>query len=436
MKGAAVYRFHGSSTYFPYYQRAWTYQERLLSPHKVYFHETELHWECSCHILHEEQVQPPEVEKYMYPNMSAVLAGFPDLGALDAVIERYNERVLRYDEDALPAISGLLTVLSRAFPGGFLYGIPEMLFERGLGWKQALSLTELRQRCPSSRPDGEGQSASSSTSGLPSWLWIGWQGRTTMGRGGEAARINHRSHEIEETVPVATWYTGRSPDSDPSERREIKSTWYADREKHKDISRPLPPGWTRHEAPKTDHFGRPRLYPDGCGEYVFRHEAMPEPDPEVASSDSWYYPFPVPEVDAPGIMPEQTPYLFCETVRAWLWGHQAGNGNQVKLYGGSGDEVGELYLPNRSYLGAFPRSCGDGEKGLKVELVGICRSRVHEFSVDKETRVIGPPVRRSERYTVLWVEWEGGVAYRLASGCMQAEAWDKLETEQVSLVLN
>ncbi|KAK7937646.1 HET-domain-containing protein [Apiospora aurea] len=443
-----VYRFDGHlSTELPYYRRAWTFQERLLSPRKIYFHEKELHWECARHVLHEEQVQPAAEVKMEeptdYPDMSAMLAGFPDLGALDAVVDRYNARDLRYDEDALPAISGLLTVLSRAFTGGFLYGIPEMFFERGLGWRHGPSLrTKVRRRSPSRRPDRQGRSFSSSVSDLPSWSWIGWQGRVTMGRDGEAARINNRSHEIEETVPITKWYTARSPDAGPSQRREINSTWFEDREKYKDFSKPLPPGWTRHEAPGLDHFGRPRPYPDGCADYVFRHDAMPAPTPETRQSDSWYYPFTVPEVGTPGTMPNQTPYLFCETTRVWLWGCQADRMNQVELYDSLGCEAGELYLPNRSDLGAFPRrGLGDGhdgqeERGLRVELVAIYKSRVCEFSLDQETRVIGAPVRRSERYTVLWVEWKEGVAYRLASGYVRAESWDKLEHEQVSLVLN
>ncbi|KAK8091850.1 hypothetical protein PG997_002211 [Apiospora hydei] len=392
-----VYRFDGhSSTDLPYYRRARTFQERLLSPRKVYFHEKELHWECACHVLHEEQVQPAAEtieESTDYPDISTMLAGFPDLGALDAVVDRYNARDLRYDEDALPAISGLLTVLSCAFPGGFLYGIPEMFFERGLGWRHGPSLmTQVRRRSPSGRPNEEGQSPSMSMSDLPSWSWIGWQGRMTMGRDGEAARINHRSHEIEETVPITKWYAARSSDTDPSQRRAIKSTWFEDREKYKDFSEPLPPGWSRHEAPEFDHFGRPRLYPDGCAEYVFRHEA--------GHSESWYYPFPMPEAGTPGTMPEQTPYLFCETTRVWLWGCQADRMNQVKLYDSSGGEVGELYLPNRSDLGAFPRrGIDDGcrnereEMGLRVELVAICKSRVYEYSLDQDKRAIGPQSR-------------------------------------------
>ncbi|KAK8109087.1 hypothetical protein PG984_014888 [Apiospora sp. TS-2023a] len=276
---------------------------------------------------------------------------------------------------------------------------------------------------------------------------------------GDETLVVHNKHVYEFrggakwTVPITTWYTGHFPSiADVSQRREIKSAWYEERDRYyKDFSRPLPPGWTRHAAPETNHFGQARVFPDGCGEYVFRHEAMPETHPDLGPRAEWYYPFPVPSVGPsgpPGIMPEQTPYLFCETARVWLWGRQAERSmcNEIILHdGGSGYEVGKLYLPNRSYLDAFPKGPvvaidDDGEhdernekRGLRVELVAIYKSRLCKLSLDKETRRYGLPVRRSERYTVLWVEWKEGIAYRLASGHVRAEVWDKLEKEQVSL---
>jgi hypothetical protein len=38
-------------------------------------------------------------------------------------------------------------------------------------------------------------------------------------------------------------------------------------------------------------------------------------------------------------------------------------------------------------------------------------------------------------HVVLWVEWKDGVAYRLASGKVKTEEWEKLDTESVDLIL-
>ncbi|KAK8096507.1 het-E-1 heterokaryon incompatibility protein [Apiospora kogelbergensis] len=457
-----------------YYHRGWTYQEWLVSPRKIYFQTDGLHWECSCCLYHENKVRStaPERHEYARPNMSSLLAGFPDLAELGRVIFVYNNRQFRFEEDALPAVSGLLTVLSHTFTGGFLYGLPEMLFERGLGWKPWTSRENLRRRTPSGRGDGEqGPSPWESMSALPSWSWVGWEGPITMGDG-EAARIDSRHFKIEETLPITKWYTARFPDSDATQRREICSTWFRDRESRKDFSRPLPPGWTRHALPESPWTEQQRkdllhllpppesdaegsrsddlkfLYPDGCGEYIFRHEAMPEADPDGYRPDQgWYYPFPVPEASPAAAlveaMPEQTPYLFCDTTRAWLRGFRTNNNNEVALHrNGLGAKVGKLYLHNRSYLGAFPTGpveVEDGvnaeDAGLRVELVAIYKSRVYKRPWAGNRISFTLPVRRSERYTVLWVEWKEGVAYRLASGYVEAEAWDTIEPEKVPLVL-
>lgn len=97
-----------------------------MSPRRIFFNSRELHWECSCSVWHEELVLGAEVEKYIDDRLKIILAGFPDLRSLSNPIGFYNEMTLRYEEDALPGTTGLLSVLSRSFTGGFLYGLPIM----------------------------------------------------------------------------------------------------------------------------------------------------------------------------------------------------------------------------------------------------------------------------------------------------------------------
>ncbi|KAK8017202.1 HET-domain-containing protein [Apiospora marii] len=134
----------------PYYDRGWTYQEYKMSPRRILFNRRELHWECSCSVWHEELVRGAEVDKYIDDRMKVILAGFPDLGYLSHIIGNYNKRTLRYEEDALPGITGLLSVLSRSFAGGFLYGLPTMFFDRALGWTPRWShkIVCRRPECP------------------------------------------------------------------------------------------------------------------------------------------------------------------------------------------------------------------------------------------------------------------------------------------------
>lgn len=130
-----LHRFGGSvlSKKTDYHKRGWTYQEFLMSTRKLIFMESEAHWMCQCCHWHEVLVRDMEVDKHVSPHSQLLVAGFPDLKSLSSFLCQYNTRSLTYDEDALPAIAGWLSVLSRTFTGGFLYGLPEMMFDTALG---------------------------------------------------------------------------------------------------------------------------------------------------------------------------------------------------------------------------------------------------------------------------------------------------------------
>ena len=426
--------FYSSGTQF--YERGWTYQEEKLSPRKILFKQKEVHWECQCNVWHEEMTLGAESEKYIDPRLGVILAGFPDLGSLANLITNYNKREFRYEEDALPGISTLLSVVSRSFTGGFLYGLPEMLFDRALGWKPIWGHINLRRRAQSDRPD----SSRSSHLSLPSWSWIGWQGLVTHWYG-EAARINDRQSWIEETTPITEWYTSNSPSGSPL--RRIRSTWFENRDSFKDFTRPLPAGWTRHEVPANDSSeGEARLYPDGCGGQVFKHCNMPDND-----CDSFYFPFPVADIQesTPPFTPDQTSYIFCETKRARLWAHQAGdqynekfdrNKNIVTICDKDGRSIGELHLHNEQQLVRFPKTVTNDAPGIQIELVAIYRSRKYAKTLDKEQKRYTYPHTITDSYQVLWVEWVDGVAYRLASGHVEKADWEDSDLEDVSLILH
>lgn len=136
-----------------YHARAWTFQEYRLSRRRVIFKNQELHWQCQCNTWHEEMILGANINNDS-PDLGqrVIMSGFPDLGSLGRIITDFNKTELRYDEDILPAFSGLLSVLSRSFTGGFLYGIPEMFFERGLGWCPYWDHTDIQRRIISGRP--------------------------------------------------------------------------------------------------------------------------------------------------------------------------------------------------------------------------------------------------------------------------------------------
>ncbi|KAF7945254.1 hypothetical protein EAE96_010032 [Botrytis aclada] len=417
------------SNWDDYHRRGWTYQEHVMLERKIIFKKNELHWQCQCRVWHEEMFDDAGMDEYIDPRLSIIMAGFPDLSSLSGILSRFNETELRYDEDALPAISGLLSVLSRTFTGRFLYGIPEMFFERGLGWSPYWKRTNLQRRSFS----GKNGKDRPSLAGLPSWSWVGWHGLSGAFVSGEAARINDGQNRIEETVPITEWYTSKSSSDFLENRRRIRSTWFENRDNHKDFARPLPSGWSCHDAPDTGSFrGEPHMHPDGCGKYIFKHVNMLDSD-----TRSWYYPFPVPDIHdtTPPVTPEQTSYLFCKTWRARLWGRQDSEGNVARLFNSSGEDIGSLHLHNDAALSLFPPMDSEVIHGLPVDLIALYKSRVYSKTWNEGQEEYGHPLKREDKYKVLWVEWKGGIAYRLASGQVKAEEWEKLVPESIDLIL-
>jgi hypothetical protein len=155
----------------PYYQRGRTCQEYALAKRKIIFNNLEIHWVCSCSLWHEKLTLFTGIENELHLQSNIVMDGFPDDSSLRRYLDEYNQRSLSFEEDALPALSSLLSVFSRSFECGFLYGIPEMFFEHSLCWR-ASGTKGLQRRTASSRPIESGFESSD----LPSWSWLGWKG--------------------------------------------------------------------------------------------------------------------------------------------------------------------------------------------------------------------------------------------------------------------
>ncbi|OAA79844.1 Heterokaryon incompatibility [Akanthomyces lecanii RCEF 1005] len=419
-----------TSTFFlswsqKYFDRGWTYQENELASRRIIFLSDEVHWQCQCSIWHEELTLNTEVDAYINPRLRTIMAGFPDLGSLSHSIGNYNQKTLTYEEDALPAISGLLSTMSRSFTGGFLFGLPEMFFEQSLGWQPYWSHTNLQRRISSARPAAQKLMPCD----LPSWSWIGWQGHVKIRH--DAARINPREHNIRETFAITEWFCGQSPTDPPSKRRQIRSTWYEQRAARKDFTQPLPEGWTRHSISTAASFrDEPALHPAGCGEYVFRHPAMCDPDTII---NDWHYPFPLADIQplTPPFRPEQWPYLFCKTQSVHLWAHAVDKENVLSLCDSSGAVIGDLHLHNEESLAMFPSEL----PGRELELVALYKSTTYSKTFSEEKQRYDLPVNITDTVCLLWIEWENGVAFRRACGSVLAGEWAKLSSRDIDLVL-
>lgn len=80
----------------------------------------------------------------------------PDLSVYWSLVTGYSKRSLSYQSDAEKAFGAVIQEFSRAFDGGFFYGIPTLIFDYCLLWSFA----------PGSVPKRRKE--------FPSWSWLGW----------------------------------------------------------------------------------------------------------------------------------------------------------------------------------------------------------------------------------------------------------------------
>jgi hypothetical protein len=431
----------------PYSERGWTFQEFILSPRKIIFGGREAHWQCHRAIIHETGAggyREDGLDEWHYGQVLNVIAGFPNTDVLNNIMMFYNdERNFKYDEDALPGILGLLSLLSRPF-GGFIYGIPINMFDGCLNWTPANHRADLSRRKESDRP----VEAKLHPSGLPSWSWVGWKGPFVLGTRHSTGPKDPGGGFIDESSPVTDWWAGDTPNWPRAADQplfKINSTWHETTTKYKDFSKPLPAGWTRHEVlQERKQMEMPYLCPEGCDKFVFTHESSPHQE--------WSFPFPINEAgsDLPISIP-QLRYLFCKTKRAFLipikrqlfrdtMGSDFYADDITNVIALAPPEltdqiIGALHLHDGEQAAEFDKADGSVAANKKIELVAINKTR--RYSKPEKDGVVQKDgkIHVSDRYGVLWIEWQEGVAYRCASGWVYQEDWDQLALEKIDLVL-
>ncbi|KAK8910383.1 hypothetical protein ACHAPF_002365 [Botrytis cinerea] len=150
-------------------ERAWTYQEAILSNRVIFFCNKTAFWQCECATWDMEFLSPGKVLDETVSAMSEFslmrnfsVPSYPDLGLYMDLICPYNGRKLTDDKDGLSACLGILNRLAPSFPGGFIQGLPTLFLDYALLWQP---LKECYRRI----------STSENARHLPSWAWCGWE---------------------------------------------------------------------------------------------------------------------------------------------------------------------------------------------------------------------------------------------------------------------
>lgn len=181
-------------------------------------------WECAYGSFLED-LKPPQLQKLLATHAEPgriFSTSFPNLLGYGRLVRDYTDRLLTYPEDTLAAFSGITSVLSHTFYGGFICGLPALFLDVALVWQPDGTC---ERRIPS-------KSSNRTKVDLPSWPWVGWRGKIDSWSWNcrfEYLRLERREHlTMPRKLPLVQWYSHSWNNMDlaateePSELQEPK----------------------------------------------------------------------------------------------------------------------------------------------------------------------------------------------------------------------
>ena len=399
--------------------RAWTYQESVFSRRRLVFFNGLISWQCAhAHWSELETVSPSLTgqlvpredsrDKVLLPVSKTERAATPNFLLFMDIVEDFNSKKLSYPEDAHDAFTGVLSSLAMSFPGGFISALPTLIFSEALIWTPRHGLDPTARRTAASSPT----TTASRKSKLPSWSWIGWEGTIWWAyvfRSVDFLRVNSAPGFT--MTPTVQWRSHTRPDGPGTPIPDIRSKY-----KHLQNSTTptLPSQWERHQK-DNDIYYTP-------------------PDTQTLPDTDYQYPIPSASEIDPNNTVELTPYISTRTRRAFL---HNGKNNPIKhdfdinITDRNGTLVGFL-TPNEGKA--------DTIVDMDLELVEIAfgewpvTSKKHYEEVVDEIAFSGS-VGTYEFYWVMWISWEGGIAYRRGIGRVFKGAWEREVKGEIDLML-
>ncbi|KAI0866664.1 heterokaryon incompatibility protein-domain-containing protein [Xylaria cubensis] len=429
-----------------WYRRGWTFQERTLSNRNLVFQQGRVFWECRGAIWTEELAYGPPSQLATRDDERALEGGtsashqrvprnqkakpsaysitfdrWPDLHRYEILVRRYSELLLSFPSDGLRAFTGIINTLSRSFPGGLLYGVPEYFFDYAIIWAP---YTPIHRRLVDGKPDPA----------LPSWSWVGWTGgginlsiAPPMHQRADATR-GIMSWENVEIYPQVDWHKTRLH-TGTNER--INNGYHEAAKMKEDKSIPLPEGWSRVSLNQDDNT-----------QEGFVHDDLP--------GTIFIWPLQVPSHSSNGPKHSFQPYLSFRTSRAFLnVGARLQPAWEEKLWSLTANAVVSvvsmfhLHADNGNWSGVLISNGSEETLSCKaLECIVVSGGVAWKDENNEQTSLeewVQVDVIRSlptyEFYNVLFIEWEQGIAYRKGVGRVWKEAWEQLDTSIADVVL-
>ncbi|KAI9147073.1 hypothetical protein HJFPF1_13104 [Paramyrothecium foliicola] len=430
----------------PWGRRAWTVQEHIFSKRRLIYEDGWIRWHCS-RATWQEDSTASQVGNWPNDGISDDVWGdlqsirkelgrnIPNVQALADSIRHFVRAELTFPEDVLDSFAGLATALEPCYEGGFVSGLPAAFFYIAILWSP---FDEMRRR-RAKDPDCQLR--------LPTWSWAGWQGDVCAEAWDAAMDFaiqpgNGIYRSIERISPLFEWKYHETLEDGG---KLLPNIWYNARQKFcsNEQDEPCPNGWTRHNLSESQVslYDEEIKFLNTRPQHVFRHQSE--------TNAEFRYPLPLQTYEQAPLRLRSVPYISCSSRRAYLRVDMAfrdlsGNENAV-LRDDAGTWLGILTLTGSRTLDRGG-DVADAFIGSTVEVVEVAcgSSRIdrhgnprHYLCPELSLRAYEMPTNGPfyEYYYVMWVEWEGRVAYRKGIGRVVKERWESLDRDMVELML-
>ncbi|KAI1387211.1 heterokaryon incompatibility protein-domain-containing protein [Hypoxylon trugodes] len=175
--------------------RAWTFQERILSPRSIIFVDDRVFFQCSGATWSEDVYSDITARTWTLEMVESPMQNFSNnpVRLFADLVELYTPRKLTVISDKLIAFEGIASVLSSPLAATMVYGLPNSYFDWALLWENK----EAGKRVTNVRPGYL----------FPSWSWCGWEGGA-MWRLSTVASTLIDLHDWLSNHSWITWYYG------------------------------------------------------------------------------------------------------------------------------------------------------------------------------------------------------------------------------------
>ncbi|KAK2039714.1 HET-domain-containing protein [Colletotrichum somersetense] len=252
--------------------RAWTFQERLLSRRCLIFTNGRVYFQCRSTGMSEDIFGDQKGAGWSLDLVDAPLQMFRQLDNRSIwvymkCVELYTERKLTQAKDIQAAFSGMANLMEGRMRAPFIHGLPSSHFDLALLWEPIGSSRR--------RVAGEARE-NASIPDFPSWSWTGWVGEVQYKEDLVSGILDNVSDWLDTRTWIEWWVRDGNGDLrplwDPRESREDQSKERKWR------------GYTQRRASRGERRGRRR------DEHEYGVDAQPyDPDDVVINSQPGPY---------------------------------------------------------------------------------------------------------------------------------------------------